>query len=141
VLAGIAATKLASASGLLARLGELSPGRWKRPLVFIGRHSLAFYLIHQPVLIACVWAFSQIVPAHVETRQTSFVKSCQISCGQTRDTAFCSTYCACMLDALQGEDTLGRLYAADQSPELKAHVTELAGMCTAKTDNAPAGGD
>ncbi|MGB3540676.1 MAG: DUF1624 domain-containing protein [Mesorhizobium sp.] len=141
VLAGIAATRLASASGLLAKLGEFSPGRWKRPLVFIGRHSLAFYLIHQPVLIACVWAFSQIMPAHVESRQASFVRSCQISCGQSRDAAFCSTYCACMLDALEGEDTLDRLYAADQSPELKAHVTELAGMCTAKTDNAPTGGD
>ena len=141
VLAGIAATRLASASGLLAWLGALSPGRWRRPLTFIGRHSLAFYLIHQPVLIACVWAFSQIMPAPVESRQASFVKSCQVSCGQSRDAAFCSTYCACMLGALEGDATLDRLYAADRSPELKAHVTELAGMCTARTDNAQTGGN
>lgn len=141
VLAGIAATRLASASGLLAWLGALSPGRWRRPLTFIGRHSLAFYLIHQPVLIACVWAFSQIMLAPVESRQASFVKSCQVSCGQSRDAAFCSTYCACMLGALEGDATLDRLYAADRSPELKAHVTELAGMCTARTDNAQTGGN
>jgi uncharacterized membrane protein len=141
VLAGIAATKFASASGILARLGKHSPGQWARPLIFIGRHSLAFYLIHQPVLIACVWVFSQIMPAHVETRHNSFLKSCQASCEETRDTAFCSTYCVCMLDALEGDGTLDRLYSADQSPESRAHVSELAGMCTAKTDSGLAGGE
>lgn len=140
VLAGIAVTKLAAASGTLARLGEFSPGRWKRPLVFIGRHSLAFYLIHQPVLIACIWAFSQIMPAHVEPRQTTFIKSCQVSCEQNREAAFCTTYCACMLDALEGEGLLDRLYAEDQSQELKSRVTELAGICTADTDNMPTEG-
>ncbi|TIP36257.1 MAG: DUF1624 domain-containing protein, partial [Mesorhizobium sp.] len=41
VLAGIAVVKLASASGLLARLATWMPGRWSTPLTFIGRHSLA----------------------------------------------------------------------------------------------------
>jgi uncharacterized membrane protein len=140
VLDGIAATRLATAFGLLARLGGFSLGRWAHPLVFIGRHSLAFYLIHQPVLIASVWLFSQVMPAHIETRQEGFLNSCQVSCEQTRDSAFCSTYCGCMLDELEKDDTLDRLYRADQSPELKAHVSELAGMCTARTDEAATGG-
>src|SRR5690606_39495359 len=37
VLAGIVVTKLAAASGLLARLADVSVGRPARPLVFIGR--------------------------------------------------------------------------------------------------------
>lgn len=141
VLAGMAVTKLASTSGLLTRLAELSPGKWARPLVFIGRHSLAFYLIHQPVMIACVWAFSQIMPAQVEAPQVSFLKLCQASCEESRDTAFCTTYCGCMLDAMQGEDMLTRLDSGDQSPQLKAHVNELAGMCSAQTDNAATEGE
>ena len=135
VLAGIAVTKLAAASGLLARLAELTPGRWANPLVFIGRHSLAFYLIHQPLLIGCVWLFAQVMPAKVETPQVNFLKTCQLSCEQSRDTEFCSSYCVCMLDTLEGEASLDRLYNNDQTAEWKAHISDLAGMCTAKTDD------
>ncbi|CAN7666870.1 DUF1624 domain-containing protein [Mesorhizobium amorphae] len=135
VLLGIAAAKLASASGLLARLANLAPGRWSNPLVFIGRHSLAFYLIHQPLLFGAVWLLSQIAPAPVETREVTFLKSCQISCEQQRDTEFCSSYCVCMLDTLQSEATFDRLYNGDQTPEFKAHLGDLAGVCTAKTDS------
>jgi uncharacterized membrane protein len=139
VLLGIAAAKLASASGLLARLANLAPGRWANPLVFIGRHSLAFYLIHQPVLIGSVWLFSQVMPAQVETKEVSFLKSCQISCEQSRDTEFCSGYCVCMLDTLQGEATLDRLYGNDQTAEWKAHLAGLANTCTARTESTMGG--
>ncbi|TIS57793.1 DUF1624 domain-containing protein [Mesorhizobium sp.] len=135
VLLGIAAAKLASASGMLTWLANLTPGRWTNPLVFIGRHSLAFYLIHQPVLFGSVWLFSQFMPAPIETREVSFLKSCQISCEQTRDTEFCSSYCVCMLDTLQGEATLDRLYSGDQTAEWKAHIAGLANTCTARTDS------
>lgn len=135
VLLGIAAAKSASASGVLARLASLTPGRWANPLVFIGRHSLAFYLIHQPVLISSVWLFSQIIPAQVESREVTFVKSCQVSCEQSRGTEFCSSYCACMLDTLQGEATLDRLYSNDQTAEWKAHIAGLANICTARTES------
>jgi len=141
VLAGLALTKLAAGFGILAKLAEMSPGRWARPLTFIGRHSLAFYLIHQPFLIACVWLFSQVMPAQVETRQVNFLGSCQASCEQTQDTEFCTRYCVCMLDRLEGEGSLDRLYQNDRSPQLKAHVSELAGICTAATDGAGSGGE
>ena len=78
---------------------------------------------------------SQIAPAPVETREVTFLKSCQISCEQQRDTEFCSSYCVCMLDTLQSEATFDRLYNGDQTPEFKAHLGDLAGVCTAKTDS------
>jgi len=140
VLAGIAAAKFASTSGLSARLASLAPGRWSKPLVFIGRHSLAFYLIHQPLLFGAVWLFSHVMPAPVETRETTFLKSCQISCEQQRDRTFCTSYCGCMLDTLQSEATFDQLYNGDQTPEFKAHITDLAGMCTAETDSKTEGG-
>jgi uncharacterized membrane protein len=136
VLAGIAVAKLATSSGLFARLAELSLPQWLDPLVLIGRHSLAFYLVHQPVLIACIWVFSQIVPAHVETSQAVFLKVCQASCEETRNAQFCVAYCGCMLAELENGDMLNRLDRGDQSPQLKARVSELAGMCTARTDDA-----
>lgn len=135
VLLGIAAARLATRSGARARLASLTPGRWANPFVFIGRHSLAFYLIHQPVLIGCVWLFSQVMPAPPENRDAGFLKSCQVSCEQQRDKEFCSSYCGCMLDTLRGESTLDRLYSGDQSAEWKSHLADLASTCTATTDS------
>ena len=133
VLAGLGLARLAAASGLLARLAETRTGRWAKPLVFLGRHSLAFYLIHQPVLIAGMWLFSQVVPAPVEPHDVNFAKSCQRTCEQTRDSPFCTRYCGCMLDALRAEGTLDRLYA-ERNAELSAHISELADMCTAGSE-------
>lgn len=57
LLAGIAAAKLAARAGLLARLAAVRPGGpVARVFGWAGRHSLAVYLVHQPVLIALVWA-------------------------------------------------------------------------------------
>ncbi|WP_027051277.1 DUF1624 domain-containing protein [Mesorhizobium erdmanii] len=134
VLAGLGAAKLASTSGLLGRLASLTPGRWANPLLFIGRHSLAFYLIHQPLLFGCVWLFSQVMPAPAETPQVEFLKTCQVSCEQTRNATFCSSYCGCMLQTLQGEGSLDRLYNNDQTADFRAHLGDLAGSCTAQTD-------
>ena len=135
VLVGLGVTKLASASGLLARLAKLTPGRWANPLLFIGRHSLAFYLIHQPILFGCVWLFSQVMPAPAETPQVEFLKTCQVSCEQTRNATFCSSYCGCMLDTLEKEASLDRLYNNDQTADWKAHLSDLAGICTAQTED------
>ncbi len=34
-----------------------------RPLAFVGRHTLFIYLIHQPILIALLWAFGVVNPS------------------------------------------------------------------------------
>jgi uncharacterized membrane protein len=75
------------------------------------------------------------MPARVETPQVNFLKTCQRSCEQSRDTEFCSSYCVCMLDTLEGEASLDRLYNNDQTAEWKAHVSDLAGMCTGRTED------
>jgi uncharacterized membrane protein len=139
VLAGIGLTRLAGAAGILDRLAGVSPGRWLRPLVFAGQHSLAFYLVHQPVLIGCVWLFSQAFPPAALPPQDAFLSSCHASCGQVRDNAFCTAYCGCMLGRLGKGDMLVRIDKGDVDPALQARIADLAGTCTAETDEKTEG--
>lgn len=53
-LLGMAMGKLGQARGWWARLSVANPSRPARALAWPGQHSLAVYLIHQPVLIALI---------------------------------------------------------------------------------------
>lgn len=134
VLAGMATARFASDSGLLARLGGELPQRGARPLVKIGQHSLAFYLIHQPVLIACLWLFAQIWPAPAQAPRIGFANGCEASCREVRDQNFCVPYCACMFDAVQNEGALDKVLRGEQTAELSNRLGELASSCTMETD-------
>jgi uncharacterized membrane protein len=136
VLAGIATARLAVSSGVAVRLATWRPAGWSRPLIFGGRHSLAVYLIHQPVLIGCVWLAAQIFPPEPIPRAVSFRVSCERSCQQTRDTAFCARYCACMLETLERDAKLEALFEPTPNPDLSAYVQETASICTMTTDDA-----
>ena len=100
VLLGITAAKLAEARNWLPKLATIGPVTGG-PLGFLGKHSLAFYLIHQPVLIGLVWTFAQIMPPTIEAPEVQFRNECELSCSQTRDAEFCARYCGCMLDGLE----------------------------------------
>ncbi len=136
VLAGMAAAKIARQTGMLTRMARLSFGPSARPALFAGRHSLAFYLLHQPVLIACVWAYAQIMPAVKAPPQEQFLRSCEAACNETRDTEFCRRYCACMTDRLERDQTLDSVMAGEEGAELRAKVENSAEICTGETDDA-----
>jgi uncharacterized membrane protein len=59
-LAGIAAARAGQAVGLWDRLRDPAPGPVLRGLAWPGRHSLAIYLLHQPVLIGLLWLAARV---------------------------------------------------------------------------------
>jgi uncharacterized membrane protein len=68
-----------------------------RFLGWLGRRSLAFYLIHQPILIGLVWLCTQIAPP---SPSIAFGWQCRAACGHSFDAAACDLYCNCMVDRL-----------------------------------------
>jgi len=140
VLAGIGATGLARSSACW-RGWRRCPSRAGQPLALAGRHSLAVYLVHQPVLIACVWLFAQVMPPESRPPQEGFADACRASCAETRDAAFCTRYCGCMLGRLQEEGMLEKLYKGSGDDAFQQGVRDLAATCTAETDGAMQGGE
>lgn len=99
VLLGLAAAKLAENLGVLQKLQPLAQPNGG-PLGWLGRHSLAFYLVHQPVLIALVWTFSQFSPPSPKINEVNFRNECEAACTPSREAEFCARYCDCMLGEL-----------------------------------------
>lgn len=100
VLIGIALARMGLQFGIWQRLGTVKMSHpASRPLTFIGRHSLAFYLIHQPILLVSIWLFTSLAGEPDKTPQ--FLFHCQNSCLETSSEAFCTTYCSCMVDEMK----------------------------------------
>lgn len=136
VLAGIAACRLAEKRGLLPRLAALGPWKPTAPLAFAGRHSLAVYLLHQPVLIGALWLFAQIAPPQPATAET-LLGLCRRECAEIRDAAFCEAYCACVVDAVVAADRLDEAFAEGQDDETQGWLRAVAGQCVAETEALP----
>lgn len=140
VLCGIAAAKVCATRGWLERIASLPTPAWQRQLVFLGRHSLAFYLIHQPVLIGLVWLASQLVPPPDRSAAGAFPEACRAQCVEARDAAFCLRYCECMLHALEEEKLLDSIYSGDGGEALQSGLETIAGVCSADADAPPGEG-
>lgn len=130
VLAGIAGGRLMRDHGILARLGEPRAGRWATPLRFIGRHSLAFYLLHQPVLIGALWLFAQVAPATPEMPEAGFMRGCQQQCETSGAGIDCTLYCACVLDAIDEAGRLDDVFSGVSDDALQEQLTAIAGQCS-----------
>lgn len=110
VLVGIAGAKLAGP--LLARTAERRfEGRPARALRFAGRHSLAVYLLHQPMMLAVLVPLALAAgPSRRVTEagfSASFIAQCE-EAGTAPET--CGAVLACTLDRLRGTEAWARLH-------------------------------
>lgn len=130
VLFGIALARLCEQLNLMHWLsGGIRPLWLQQGLTFIGRHSLAFYLIHQPVLIGLVFILSHIVPPTVTN--VAFVNACQQNCQQDADANTCQRFCGCVVDQLEARKIASAVYSGRVDDKINAAIQESAQMCSA----------
>lgn len=130
VLFGIAAAKVAADQGLFEKLSRWRPGSWSTPFQAAGRHSLAVYLIHQPVLIGAIWLFAQVSPAPQPTAETQFMRACQAQCQNIESGEFCDFYCVCVMGTLENEGRMEEVVMGTVRPETSERLQEIVAACT-----------
>lgn len=136
VLAGLGLAQMLLSPSARSRLAALGLPRAGRPLAFAGRHSLAVYLIHQPVLIGLVWIAAQLLEPAGATPEARFLSACARTCATVREKDFCDLYCVCALDGLSASGHLAAMFSPEPDAEAKAEMERLAGQCTGAADAA-----
>lgn len=136
VLFGIAAAKVSEGGGLTERLAGLTWPKRIPLLGFFGKHSLAFYLLHQPVLISIVWVFAQVLPPPPPDQGALFLSACNVECVAFREEPFCNAYCSCLLDKAKANKLADQLFGPDEATTER--LRGLANMCL--IENTPGEG-
>ena len=130
-LAGIAFARLARRRGWFDAMRRL-PMAWRGagPLDFIGRHSLLYYLAHQPVLFAILFAWTFVTggPDHVARAERQWSAECLAA----RDEAFCKPYVACVMQEAERRGLLDGLARNRIDDEDREAVASIVTRCAAR---------
>ncbi|MGZ9721666.1 DUF1624 domain-containing protein [Rhizobium miluonense] len=127
-LFGLGTARLAMSFGWLERLAKFGPGR--NLIARAGRHSLAFYLVHQPVLFSLVYLLSLVAPAPQQDPAVGYIKQCVASCTRSGSEAMCRSFCQCTLDKLQAQNLFKALESGAIKADSDERVSRIAIQCT-----------
>jgi uncharacterized membrane protein len=136
LLIGIAVARLLVDGNKLDWIDGLPAGpAWLR---WGGRHSLAVYLLHQPILIAGLYLASFVIPQPAVDPVAQYMGSCEASClEQGNEPGLCQRFCACTLEELQAENLFAPLQSGAILPEQDQRIQTLANECTVRSQSAP----
>ncbi|HEX8047590.1 DUF1624 domain-containing protein [Rhizobium sp.] len=127
-LFGLGIAQLAISFGWLRPLAKLGPGR--NLIARAGRHSLIFYLVHQPLLFGLVYLLSLVAPAPAPDPTVGYIRQCETSCTQSGSEAMCRSFCKCTLDQLQAQNLFSPLESGAIKADSDERISRIALQCT-----------
>lgn len=131
LLCGLALMKLGDRFALCEFLARWQPRNLpSRALIFGGRHSLAIYLVHQPIFLGLVYLAAAIVPPQGASADARFFSSCRAQCEAAgQKPPICSAVCTCLADELREEGLWTRTIANRLEGAERERLGEMARSC------------
>ena len=134
VLAGIAAARLwplyESYRPALQQLGDRTP----RQLLWLGRHSLPIYLLHQPILFGVVYLATQVAPPNLLSFESQYLESCTTFCVEAEvDPDVCRQTCKCTAERVQLEGFWNDLMRQALNSEDERRYFAITDACRAES--------
>ncbi|MEA2838876.1 MAG: hypothetical protein QOF41_206 [Methylobacteriaceae bacterium] len=131
LLSGVALMKIGERFGLRQILARWQPRNlFARGVLFGGRHSLAIYLVHQPVFFGLVWLLATLAPPSGASADARFFSSCRAQCeGAGQKQPICGAVCTCVADELREEGLWTRAITNRLQSEERERLGQMARSC------------
>jgi uncharacterized membrane protein len=131
LLCGLVLMKIGDRFGWREILARWQPRNLpSRAIIFGGRHSLAIYLLHQPIFFGLVALLAAIAPPQGASADARFFASCRAQCegaGQPQPT--CSTVCTCLADDLREQGLWARTIGNQLKRDERERLGQMARSC------------
>ena len=105
-----------------------------RLISWAGKHTLAIYLVHQPLMFGTLPLIAQAVGSDSQIPKEEdrpFLDACQASCvaRNNRDQIYCRGYCSCTADELKGQGLWSAVLSDQFTPDQRARLAEAMQLC------------
>lgn len=123
---------LSSAQGqnLMRALSAMIVPRALRGIAFLGRHGLAFYLIHQPIIFGAMFVITQMMVPIPSSDERAYMTACRQQCENARhDVAFCARMCGCVADGLKTSGLWDQGLSGAFTPRQHQEMEQIAHQC------------
>jgi uncharacterized membrane protein len=135
--AGVVLIGLGLARAALPRLATWRWTFWRparppgRAFAYAGRHSLAIYLIHQPILFGLLWAIVATGAFTERQARLEYLAACPAACiAHGGDAGICAKACACVADRASAAGVSLTAAREGAAAEITARLRDIVETCS-----------